>query len=124
MQGNTAVYLLYAHARIASIVRKSGKDVAELAKTAEVVIEHPKEVALALHLSKFPEALEDMLQELSPNRITDFVYELSGFFNQFYTECQVVGSPEEDSRLLLAEATAAVMRTCLGLLGISVLYRI
>lgn len=45
-------------------------------------------------------------------------------FNQFYTECQVNGSPEEDSRLLLAEATALTMRTCFQLLGIHVLYRI
>jgi arginyl-tRNA synthetase len=45
-------------------------------------------------------------------------------FNQFYTECQVVGSPEEESRLLLCEATALTMRTCFQLLGIHVLYRI
>ena len=45
-------------------------------------------------------------------------------FNQFYQECQVVGSPQEDSRLLLAEATALTMRTCFQLLGIHVLYRI
>lgn len=31
-QGNTAVYLLYAHARICSIIRKSGKDIEELKK--------------------------------------------------------------------------------------------
>ena len=48
----------------------------------------------------------------------------AGVFNQFYTECQVVGSPEEDSRLLLAEATAVVMRQCFHLLGIKPLYRI
>ena len=30
LQGNTAVYLLYAHARIAGIVRKAGVDVAGL----------------------------------------------------------------------------------------------
>ena len=45
-------------------------------------------------------------------------------FNQFYTDCQVVGSPEEDSRLLLCEAAAVVMRQCFELLGIKVLYRI
>lgn len=28
LKGNTAVYLLYAHARISGIVRKAGKDVA------------------------------------------------------------------------------------------------
>ena len=48
----------------------------------------------------------------------------AGIFNQFYTECQVVGTPEEDSRLLLCEATAVVMRQCFALLGITPLYRI
>jgi arginyl-tRNA synthetase len=36
----------------------------------------------------------------------------------------VVDSPEEDSRLLLCEATAVVMRQCFTLLGITPLYRI
>ena len=49
---------------------------------------------------------------------------VAAVFNQFYTECQVVGSPEEESRLLLCEATALTMRTCFQLLGIHVLYRI
>jgi len=33
-QGNTAVYLLYAHARICSIIEKSGKDIEELKKVS------------------------------------------------------------------------------------------
>ena len=37
---------------------------------------------------------------------------------------QVIGSQEEDSRRLLCEATAVVMRACLRLLGIQPLYRI
>ena len=41
-------------------------------------------------------------------------------FNQFYTECQVVGDEAEDSRLLLCEATARTMRACFALLGIHV----
>lgn len=44
LKGNTAVYLLYAHARIAGIVRKSGKDVDELAKTTQIVLGTPQEV--------------------------------------------------------------------------------
>ncbi|KAI8553716.1 hypothetical protein RHMOL_Rhmol05G0038000 [Rhododendron molle] len=54
-QGNTAVYLLYAHARICSIIRKSGKDVEELKKTGALVLEHPNERALGLHLLQFAE---------------------------------------------------------------------
>ena len=36
-QGNTAVYLLYAHARICSIIRKSGKDIEVLKKVGLVL---------------------------------------------------------------------------------------
>ncbi|KAI7841040.1 hypothetical protein COHA_005268 [Chlorella ohadii] len=123
-QGNTAVYQLYAHARIASIVRKSGRDIAALCQTAEVKLVHEKEVALALTISQFSEAVESMLEELLPHRLTEYLYDLATVFNQFYTECQVVGSPEEDSRLLLCEATSLTMRACFQLLGIHVLYRI
>eukprot|EP00955_Chlamydomonas_euryale_P107354 365760-Chlamydomonas_euryale.AAC.7 len=51
-QGNTAVYLLYAHARIAGIGRKSGKDAAALATSDVLSLSHPKEVDLALHICK------------------------------------------------------------------------
>jgi hypothetical protein len=53
-QGNTAVYLLYAHARIAAIIRKSGKDVAQLAKSSSITLTNDKEAALAKHIAKFP----------------------------------------------------------------------
>ena len=59
-----------------------------------------------------------------PNRLTDYLYGLSESFNAFYTECKVVGSEQESSRLLLAEATARVMRQVFYLLGITPLYRI
>ena len=53
LQGNTAVYLLYAHARIAAIGRKAGiEDIAALAQDHTVHIEHEKERALALHVSE------------------------------------------------------------------------
>lgn len=126
LQGNTAVYLLYAHARIASIIRKSGKDPREIAmkQGGKIVISNDIERALALHIAKFPDMILYALDDLAPNRITDYLYDLSGVFNQFYTECQVVGSEQEDSRLMLVEAAAMTMRQCFELLGITVLYRI
>ena len=47
------------------------------------------QVALALQLVRFGEMLEDMLEDLLPNRITEYVYELSNLFSGFYTECKV-----------------------------------
>lgn len=54
LKGNTAVYLLYAHARIAGIVRKSGRDIEALLAEgkAAVSLEHPKERELALAICR------------------------------------------------------------------------
>nr|DAD48601.1 TPA_asm: hypothetical protein HUJ06_018538 [Nelumbo nucifera] len=123
-KGNTAVYLLYAHARICSIIRKSGKDIEELKKTATVVLDHPDERVLGLHLLQFAETVEEACNNLLPNVLCEYLYNLSENFTKFYSNCQVVGSAEETSRLLLCEATAVVMRKCFYLLGIVPVYKI
>jgi len=124
LKGDTAVYLLYAHARIASILRKSGQDVRALAATEGIALEHPSEVALARELVRFPEAVEDLLSDLAPNRVCEYLYGLSSTYNEFYAACPVLGSDQQTSRLLLCEATATVMRACFEVIGITPLYRL
>ncbi|MED6150592.1 hypothetical protein PIB30_099692, partial [Stylosanthes scabra] len=123
--GNTAVYLLYAHARICSIIRKSGKDIEEVKKNAKIALDHDDERALGLHLLQFSEVVEEACTNLLPNVLCEYLYNLSEIFTKkFYSNCQVVGTPEESSRLLLCEATAVVMRKCFYLLGIVPVYKI
>ncbi|KAM4131372.1 hypothetical protein ACJW30_01G171300 [Castanea mollissima] len=123
-KGNTAVYLQYAHARICSIIRKSGKDIEELKSMGAIVLDHADERALGLHLLQFSEVVEEACTNLLPNVLCEYLYNLSEFFTTFYSNCQVVGSAEETSRLLLCEATATVMRKCFYLLGIIPVYKI
>ncbi|XP_062148458.1 arginine--tRNA ligase, chloroplastic/mitochondrial-like isoform X2 [Alnus glutinosa] len=123
-KGNTAVYLLYAHARICSIIRKSGKDIEGLKNTGALVLAHADERALGLHLLQFSEIVEEACTNLLPNVLCEYLYNLSEGFTKFYSNCQVVGSAEETSRLLLCEATAIVMRKCFHLLGIVPVYKI
>ena len=54
LNGNTAVYLMYSYARIYSIGRKAGVDSASL-KGVLPSVGHAKELALVLHILKFPE---------------------------------------------------------------------
>lgn len=55
LQGNTAVYLLYAHARIAAIGRKAGiENIAALAHEHSLELDHDRERALAMHVSSTP----------------------------------------------------------------------
>ncbi|KAL0339011.1 UNVERIFIED_CONTAM: Arginine--tRNA ligase, chloroplastic/mitochondrial [Sesamum angustifolium] len=88
-QGNTAVYLLYAHARICSIIRKSGKDIEELKKIGTVELGHPDERALGLHLLQFPEIVEEACTNLLPNILCEYLYNLSEDSTRFCTNCKV-----------------------------------
>lgn len=45
--------------------------------------------SVVLQVVRFPEAVEAAVEELMPNRITDYLYDLSEKFNGFYTECHV-----------------------------------
>ncbi|KAL4319851.1 hypothetical protein GQ457_18G012540 [Hibiscus cannabinus] len=125
-KGNAAVYLLYAHARICSIIQRSGKDLEELKNKGTLVLRHKDERDLGLHLLQFAEVVEEACTNLLPNVLCDYLYNLSEIFSKFYSnpECKVIGSDMETSRVLLCEATAVVMRKCFSLLGITPIYKI
>ena len=130
-KGNTAIYLLYAHARLESIITK-GKtephniDVDALVKnkTATMNIGEPSERILALHLQMFADVIEETLKDLYPYRICEYLYALANAVSDFVTQCKVLGSPEMEKRLLLCRASTIVMRQCFTLLGIGHVQRI
>jgi len=128
-KGNTAIYLLYAHARLESICTK-GKiqfnvDVDDLIKTKkQIVLTHPSEKNLALNLHMFADVFETTMEDLLPYHICDFLYNTSNAVSDFVTNCKVLGSPEMETRLLLCRSTAMVMRQCFDLLGIRYVMRI
>ncbi len=118
-EGNTAPYLLYSYVRVQGIKRKVGQDVQQVAKTAAIAISHPSEIALALHLVRFSEALDQVAKDLLPNRLAEYLYSLAEKFNAFFRDCRVEGSAEQNSRLLLCELTAQVLKQGLHLLGLN-----
>ncbi|CAH9131257.1 unnamed protein product [Cuscuta epithymum] len=123
-KGNTAVYLLYAHARICSIIRRSKRDIDDLIHNGTLDLAHQDERVLGLHLLQFPETVEEACSNLQPNILCEYLYKLSEDFTRFYNNCQVLGSAQEESRLLLCEATSVVMRKCFHLLGITPVYKL
>lgn len=129
LEGNTAPYMMYAYARIRSIGRKAGVDFATLTSGANLVLEHPAEIALAKKLLQFAEKIELVGRELRPNVLTDYLYELAKAFSRFYDKklgVRVIdASPEAVrlSRLRLCDLTARVLRLGLRLLGIGTIER-
>ena len=117
-KGNTAVYLLYAYARICSIMRQSKVDVSALDASAELALGTESERALGLEILKFPDMIQSILSDLCPHKLTDYMWELSNKFTAFYMECRVVDSPEMKSRLVLCRLTKDVLAQCFHFLGI------
>jgi arginyl-tRNA synthetase len=117
-EGNTAAFLMYAYVRVAGIKRKVIADIEKVKKESHILLEHPSEVALGVHLMQFSEALDAVSRDLLPNRLTDYLYLLAEKFNSFFRDCRVEGTSEQSSRLLLCEAVAAVMRQGLEILGL------
>ncbi|MCP4591894.1 MAG: arginine--tRNA ligase [bacterium] len=126
LEGNTAPYMLYAYARIRSIGRKAGIDYTDLPDEAELLLEHEAELKLAKALLRLPEVIATVAGDLRPNLLTDYLFELSKAFSQFYDRVRgvrVIDAPEPQrtSRLRLCDLTARTLRVCLGLLGIDTL---
>ncbi|MEA5503837.1 arginine--tRNA ligase [Halotia wernerae UHCC 0503] len=128
LKGNTAPYMLYAYARIQGISRKGGINFDELGDNAKVVLEHETELALVKYLLQMDEVIITVEQDLLPNRLCEYLYELSKKFNQFYDRNQGVQvlnaeEPQRTSRLVLCDFTAKTLKLGLSLLGIQVLER-
>jgi arginyl-tRNA synthetase len=84
-----------------------------------------QEITLAKHLLQFAEAIEAVAEDLLPNRLCQYLFELSQKFNQFFEQCPVLqaNEPERTARLILCDLTAKTLKLGLGLLGIQVLER-
>jgi arginyl-tRNA synthetase len=120
LQGNTAPYLQYAYARIKSIFRKAE---AVNHQPSAISLSAPEELALAKHLLNFELTLEAAAEEYRPNYLCNYLYELAGHFTRFYENCPVLKSEGamRESRLVLCDLTAKVLKQGLNVLGIETL---
>ncbi|VUZ44461.1 unnamed protein product [Hymenolepis diminuta] len=126
-RGNTAAYLLYAYTRIRSIVRKTGwgeKKLAHVCNSTHVDLEHPAELKLGKTLCRLPEILIKLEDDLFFHKLCDYLYGLSCVFTEFYDACYCIETENgkvvkiNESRILLCDATAKVMKCCFDILGI------
>ncbi|XP_063341522.1 arginine--tRNA ligase, cytoplasmic [Pelmatolapia mariae] len=129
-RGNTAAYLLYAFTRIRSIARLAKIDEATLkkaAETTEILLDHEKEWKLGKCIQRFPEILQKILDDLLLHTLCDYLYELATTFTEFYDSCYCVEKDRQTGevikinmwRMLLCEATAAIMAKSFDILGLN-----
>ncbi|MDP2308200.1 MAG: arginine--tRNA ligase [Pseudomonadota bacterium] len=126
LEGNTAPYLLYSHARCASVLAKAlrPEEGGEAPDLGAIVIGHPLERELLLALARYPEMVAAATRGFRPNQLAEHLFEVANRFNRFYHDCPVLkGGEARASRLALVEATRRVLRHGMELLGLSVLDR-
>ena len=119
LNGDTSVYIQYAHARSRSIKRKAGELKSQPHPELELV---PAERALGLHLDQFGEVLGEVAAAYEPHKLAAYLYQLSSLFTTFYDQCPVlkadVPGDVAENRLFLSDLTARTLRTGMALLGI------
>ncbi|MBS3098596.1 arginine--tRNA ligase [Candidatus Pacearchaeota archaeon] len=116
-EGNTGPYLLYTYARARSIIRKAKNKSAKI----EITLPDQEEKNLLIMLDSFPTTVKKAYDSLAPNIVANYAYQLAQKFNEFYHVNKVIGSDNENFRLLLVDAFSRVLKNSLKLLHIETL---
>ena len=115
-------YVQYAHARIASILRKASESGLAPAGSVAGTLGSGPEAALARAIVRFPEVVEDAVLGEETQGVTAYAIELATAFHAFYRDARVVDPDEPErsaARLALVRAAQVTLARTLGLLGIS-----
>ena len=127
LDGNSAPYLQYACARIASVQDKyrerfpGGEPTAHPIKLAD-----PIERTLGIKLLRFPDVLERAAENFRPSQLADYLFDLAQAYSSFYQNLPFLKADEgvRESRVRLCDVTARTLRRGLDLLGIETPARI
>ena len=128
---NPVFYVQYAHARVNSVLRKAadmGISVEmETLKAADLdKLDHESELKLAAKLAEWPRLVETAARSNEPHRVAFYLYELAGDFHGLWNRGNDVPSlrflqddpATSQSKIALAQATAIVIASGLGILGV------
>ena len=118
-EGETGPYLQYTHARLASVVRKSGRVPSAAADWARLTT--PEEGEVIQQLAAYPRRVQDGVAAAEPSLVAGYLLELAADFNKFYNHHRVlVDDPGlSNARLAMVEAVRRVLADGLSLLSLA-----
>lgn len=121
-EGDTGPYILYTIVRIKSILSKyveNGNDI-QAAAIREAQSAAEKELMLAA--AGFHAMIKGAEEELAPNRVCAYMYELANAFNHFYHETRILAEEDKEKQagfIALLSLVRDILLTCIDLLGFS-----
>ena len=116
--GFTGPFIQYTHARIKSILRKTGTTVQQVGNSML-----PLEKALAMQLAHFSAEVNEAAEVLDPSKLAIYAFNLAKLFNSFYAELSIANAESEEKknlRIQLGILTAATLKQAMQVLGIEV----
>ncbi len=121
-EGYSAPYILYAVARINSLLRKE-KGIRNKEKVDTNLLVQLEEKKLLLLMGEYSEVVEKALENYNPSTIARYCFELAQAFNDFYNKHSILSAEDQDLvnvRLTLSGAVGQVLTSSLKLLTIEV----
>jgi arginyl-tRNA synthetase len=119
LEGDTAPYIQYTHARASRILEKAGF-VPNFGVSFEL-LDNEFEIALIKQIGKFDLQIADAANNFSPKVIAKYCYTLAVTFNAFYEHVKVLDDKNKsliNERLCLVSSFKSTIHNALGLLGI------
>lgn len=128
--GDTGVYLQYAHARANSILRRlhdADYEEPDQLDTLPGQLEQ-SEWELLRHIDAFPRKLAEASAQLAPHMLASYAYDLAAHFSDFYEHTPPILKETDEHvkafRTMLVRATVQTMGNALRILGFVPLERI
>ena len=120
-EGDTGPYLQYAHARLCSIIRKSGLNAAELDTANLSLLTETHAVDLVRLLAQWPDVLLNTVKTLEPTTVLTYLFRMTHILSSSYDVLKVIGSEPEvkKARMALYEAARQVLNNGMRVLGLS-----
>jgi arginyl-tRNA synthetase len=123
---NPVYYVQYAHARIASILRKAVENNLDINEFPDMsILENLKldeEIELIKKLYDFEEVMDKCAENFEPHRMTTYLVDLAGSFHSYYNSNKVISDGDFDltrARLFLVRGVKVVIRNALTIMGIT-----
>ena len=127
VKGDSAPYLQYTYARLFNILKKSEQADFQFSIFNFQLLKHELELKLIKKLLTFPDCVLESGEEIAPQHLALYLYELSNDANRFYELVHVLDDENFErlnARLMLVKTVASVLKKGLSLLGVDVLERI
>lgn len=119
-EGDTGPYILYTIVRIKSILNKYKEQGGRVEETSLQNAVSASEKDLMMVLSRFNAMMESACEEIAPNKVCAYIYELANAFNRFYHETRILAEEEEEKKagwIAVLVLTKNILETCIGVLG-------